>query len=75
MGIELDFYEIVKMELCEHECDAHSLTQTATLKGGWFGLTGGDAKSRLTWFPFCSFETWVHDSHVPTLGGLRVALL
>ena len=39
MGIERDFYGIGKMELCEHECDTHSLTRTRTLKGGWFGLT------------------------------------
>ena len=35
----MDFYEVGKRELCEHECDPHSLTRTRTLKGGWFGLT------------------------------------
>ena len=39
MGIEMEFYEVGKRELCEHECDTHSLTRTRTLKGGWFGLT------------------------------------
>ena len=39
MGTEMEFYEVDKRELCEHECDPHSLTRTRTLKGGWFGLT------------------------------------
>ena len=35
----MDSYGVGKMELCEHECDPHSLTRTRTLKCGWFGLT------------------------------------
>ena len=42
----MDFYEIGKRELCEHECDPHSLTRTRTLKGGWFGLTGSSTYAR-----------------------------
>jgi hypothetical protein len=38
MGNEMDLYKHGKRELCEHECDPHSLTRTRTLKGGWFGL-------------------------------------
>ena len=39
MGNEMDFYEVGTRELCEHECDTHTLTRTRMLKGGWFGLT------------------------------------
>ena len=35
----MDFDKVGKTELCEHECDTHALTQSRTLKGGWFGLT------------------------------------
>ena len=39
IGNVIDFYEVGKRELCEHECDPHALTRTRTHKGGWFGLT------------------------------------
>jgi hypothetical protein len=36
---------------------------------------GGDAKSRPTRFPLCSFGTWIHDSHSSTFASSSVALL
>ena len=42
----MDFNDMGKRELCEHECDTHSLTRTRTHKGGWFGLTPGNTKKK-----------------------------
>ena len=39
MGYVMEFSDVGKRELFEHECDPHSLTRTTTHKGGWFGLT------------------------------------
>ena len=43
MGDVMDFNDVGKRELCEHECDPHAFTRTRTHKGGWFGLTQGFA--------------------------------
>ena len=42
MGNAMDFYEVGKKELCEHECDPHALTRTRTLRVG--GLASQSSK-------------------------------
>ena len=39
MGYVIEFNDVGKRKLFEHECDPHSFIQTRTHKGGWFGLT------------------------------------